>query len=281
VCLLLLKELSLLCFDPDFAGAQGWPVIVLDIILMALVVAVTVVGLQAVGLIMMVALLVIPPAAARFWTHHLPTMLLTAGTIGALSGYVGATISALTPRLPAGAVIVLACGAVFLVSVLFGSQGGALARLLLRVRLSNKIRRQHLLRALYEDEEQARATREGTPTATLLRRRSWTPRTLRRTVADCAARGWVLVQSGSERVRLSDDGRRVAWRVTRNHRLWELFLITHADIAASHVDRDADMVEHVLDPRMVEQLERELAGRYPNLAEPISPHVLQAAGGAA
>ena len=63
VSLLLFKELKLLCFDDDFAGSRGLPVLWLDITLMALVVIVTIVGLQAVGLILIIALLIIPAAA--------------------------------------------------------------------------------------------------------------------------------------------------------------------------------------------------------------------------
>jgi manganese/zinc/iron transport system permease protein len=66
-------------------------------------------------------------------------------------------------------------------------------------------------------------------------------------------------------VLLTGAGRREARRVTRNHRLWEQFLIAHADLAPSHVDRSADLVEHVLSPAMVAELERQLAesGRLP------------------
>ena len=57
---LLHKELQLLCFDEGFAGSRGFPVVMLDVVLMSMVVLVTIVGLQAVGLILMIALMVIP-----------------------------------------------------------------------------------------------------------------------------------------------------------------------------------------------------------------------------
>ena len=60
---LMYKELTLLCFDEGFAGSRGYPVLILDLLLMALVVIVTIIGLQAVGLVLMIALLVIPAAA--------------------------------------------------------------------------------------------------------------------------------------------------------------------------------------------------------------------------
>ena len=63
-----------------------------------------------------------------------------------------------------------------------------------------------------------------------------------------------------------------AARVVRNHRLWETYLVTHADIAPSHVDRDADHVEHALGEAMVARLERLLAKRATPM--PASPHAL-------
>ena len=119
--ILLMKELTILCFDEGFARSQGWPVSVLDILMLILVAAVTVVGLQAVGLILIIAFLITPAAAARFWTNDLRVMLLLSAVIGGVSGWLGAGISALLPRLPAGAVIVLMAALIFFVSMIFGS----------------------------------------------------------------------------------------------------------------------------------------------------------------
>ncbi|MDP9196723.1 MAG: metal ABC transporter permease, partial [Pseudomonadota bacterium] len=118
VVLLLFKEFRLVIFDPAFAREQGWPVQFLDLVLMALVALVVVLGLQAVGLLLSVALLVIPACAARFWTDRLSVMVFLAGLIGALSGYTGTALSSLFPDIPTGAIIVLVAGVLFLASFL-------------------------------------------------------------------------------------------------------------------------------------------------------------------
>jgi manganese/zinc/iron transport system permease protein len=74
--------------------------------------------------------------------------------------------------------------------------------------------------------------------------------------------------------RLTKQGAELAHRVVRNHRLWELYLIEYADIAPSHVDRDADDIEHLLAPDVVESLERLLSERYPHMTVPPSPHTI-------
>jgi manganese/zinc/iron transport system permease protein len=250
------------------------------------VVGVTVIGLQAVGLILMIALLVIPPAAARFWTQHLPTMLLVSAGLGLLSCLIGAALSALVPRLPAGAIIVLVSGALFAVSMVCGAQRGILVRGLAARRLNLKVRRQHLLRALHELIEAAHAPQDppdwARPVtfAELLAERSWSAAALRRELRGAMREGLLVAAAPASYV-LTAAGVQAGWRVARNHRLWELFLITHADVAPSHVDRDADEVEHVLGASMIADLERQLAHLHPELAAPRSPHRIEPAISAA
>ena len=281
-CLLLFKEFATLCFDQNYARTQGWPTLWLDVAMMAMVTLVTVIGLQAVGLILMIALLVIPPAAARFWTNHLPTMVFASAGIGALSGFLGAGLSALVPRLPAGAIIVLVATGVFVISMLLGPARGVLVRALEHVRMVRKVRRQHLLRAMFERTEPQTAGdpilahTEPVSFGHILEQRSWSPAALRRAIRS-AMRGGLLRRASAQRFALTRDGAAEAFRVVRNHRLWELYLIHHADIAPSHVDREADELEHVLGPAMVASMETKLRAGYPDLAMPPSPHVLSRA----
>lgn len=284
VCAVFFKEFSVVCFDQGYAGAQGWPVIWLDGLMTALVVAVTVIGLQAVGLILIVALLIIPPAAARFWTDHLPRMVVTSAVIGATSGLIGAGLSALVPRLPAGAIIVVVASVIFLFSMVFGTARGVLVRYVEHYRLRRTVGRQHLLRALYEWMEKTdpelriqppfKKGESGIRSEELLEERSWTPGRLRRVVRSAEREGLVYVTADGAH-HLTEEGMSEARRVVRNHRLWELYLITHADIAPSHVDQDADRLEHVLGRPMVQKLEELLARDHPHLVMPESPHVLR------
>ena len=278
--LLFLKEFTLLCFDEDYGRSQGWPVHRLDLILLALVTLVTVVGLQAVGLILIIAFLITPAAAARFWTDNLKYMLALAAVIGGVSGWLGAAVSALLPRLPAGAVIVLTVAGLFVLSLIFGRKRGVLRRVVSHARLKRKVGRQHLLRAVYEIQE-GLCHQQGQPPANvpvalelLEQRRSWKPHQVRRLLRRADHEDHIESFDGTT-VRLSEPGYGEAARITRNHRLWEIFLITHADIAASQVDRDADSVEHVLSPDMVHELEQKLDMR----TVPASPHPVSGEGG--
>lgn len=278
VCGALFKELKLLCFDGDFARAQGWPVTALDLTLMGLVVAVTVIGLQAVGLLLVVALLIIPSAAARFWSHRLGVTLLVAALVGAGSGLVGVAVSALFPRLPAGAVIVLAATACFAFSFLFGAERGLLVRMLARRAITRRVRRQHLLRALYEHCE----ARGDSPRGLLNRAvnlgelqaaNHWSSGYLASLVRLGLTEELLLPGSGDAGLRLSARGKIAARKATRNHRLWEIYLLQYADVAPRHIHHNADEIEHVVDATIVNELEELLAARHAGLglAVPADP----------
>lgn len=257
----------------------SWPVFLIDALMLILVALVTVVGLQAVGLILIIAFLITPAAAARFWTDRFKVMLLLSGLIGGFSGWLGASVSALFPKLPAGALIVLAAAAIFMFSMVFGSARGVLRRVWQQRRLRIKIGRQHLLRAIFEliethhAQDHSPVINEPVPFPALLDKRSWNTRRLRRLIRR-AMRDDLLESFDGHQVRLSESGFGKAARMTRNHRLWELYLIRHADVAPGHVDRDADAVEHVLSADMVQQLESELLKRGELTLVPASPHAL-------
>ncbi len=134
VVTLLFKELQLTAFDIGFAQAQGWPVFYLDIILMALIAVAVVVGLPAVGVLMMAALLIIPAAAARFWTDRLGFMLLLSAGFGILAGIIGTGISANYP-MPAGPTIILVATVIFLLSMTAAPRRGLLSRMYRKLEL--------------------------------------------------------------------------------------------------------------------------------------------------
>ena len=275
--LLLFKELRLLCFDETFAAALGWPVKFLDILLLALITAVTVAGLQAVGLILIIAFLITPAAAARFWTNQLDRMLVLSALIGGASGWLGASLSAFIPRLPAGAVIVLVAALFFVVSMLIGTERGVMIRFLRQSQLKKRMGRQHLLRALYEILEGGRVIEElsirTVPFRQIRGRRTWSDTQLRDYIRRAYNDGLVEAPNKVDSILLTKTGLAEAAQVTRNHRLWEMYLIEYADVATSRVDRDADMVEHVLGEKMVTRLENKLqAYRSAGSLVPQSPH---------
>lgn len=114
----LRRPLAMVAFDPVHARLTGVNPRAMDALLLALVLAVVLVGLNVTGLILIVALLVTPAVTARLWTGTVSGMALLSAAVGAVCGYLGAAISASAPDLPTGPVIVLLAFAGFVVSVL-------------------------------------------------------------------------------------------------------------------------------------------------------------------
>ncbi|WP_206028419.1 metal ABC transporter permease [Thalassoroseus pseudoceratinae] len=276
VCGLLFKEFKLLCFDEGFTDSQGFPSKWLDLTLMGLVTVICIVGLQAVGLVLVIAILIIPAAAARFWTKTLSRMTLISSIIGACSGFVGAAVSAVFYRLPSGAMIVLVCSTMFAISLLFGTERGMLVRWLRRRHFNLTIDRQHFLRGMFELAEEGFGENPTSglpqcppiPFCQLLAKRSWSAKRLHQAIA--RAKNDRIVVETNDGLHLTPRGMSEAIRLTRQHRLWELYLMTHADVAASRVDQEADAIEHVLEPEVIIELEALLEKNYPQV--PTSPH---------
>lgn len=278
---MLFKELKLLCFDEQFAASRGYSTIGIDFALMATVVLVTIVGLQAVGLVLMIALLVIPAAAARFWTRSMSQMTALSAAIGATSCMLGALLSALAPGLPSGAMIVLTSAVFFSISMLIGKQRGVIVQYYRRWQTRKRIDRRHILRGIYEllelrasatasDAIPEPAAGQWVPLSALMATRTWSPRRMLSEAKRLKNEG--LVRTRDQEITLSAAGLLEARRFTREHRLWELYLITHADVAAERVDRDAERIEDCLEPTMIDQLELLLEQARGGSHVPNSPH---------
>ncbi|TMB84412.1 MAG: metal ABC transporter permease [Chloroflexi bacterium] len=123
VVAILWKELLYTTFDPLGAAASGLPVAGLDYLLLALIAVTIVVSLQAVGIILVVAMLVTPAATAQLLTRSFGRLLAVAVTIGVLAPMVGLYASYWL-NAASGATIVLVETAIFVVALLFRLQVG-------------------------------------------------------------------------------------------------------------------------------------------------------------
>jgi manganese/zinc/iron transport system permease protein len=266
--LLLYKELKLVSFDREFARVEGWPTFGLDLLLMALIAVTVVIGLPAVGVVLVTALLILPAAAARFWTDRLGVMLVLAALFGTVIGVAGTLLSARYSLLPTGPIIVLVGTAVFLASVLLAPRRGGLARWLIQWRFRRKLAEQTLLRVLFDLTEPHLPERRPASVADITRLKSFPPATLQRLLARAGARG-LAEAAGPGSWRLTEAGLARATAVAHSHRLWKLFLVEYADTAGSVADLDAESLTQHVTPDVLAELRAKLrqSGRW-SRAEP-------------
>ena len=143
------KEFKLFSFDREFGATLGFPVRALDILLTTLLVMAIVIGLQAVGVVLMSAMIVAPAAAARQWTDKLSVMVALAGFFGVLAGVSGAVISSTSYGLSTGPVIVLSASVIVFFSLLFAPNRGLVWNWVRRRRNRNSLRVEAMLEGLY------------------------------------------------------------------------------------------------------------------------------------
>ncbi|WP_043964191.1 metal ABC transporter permease [Anoxybacillus thermarum] len=142
--LIFFKEFKIITFDRAFAQGIGIPVSLLNGVLMFLIVSVVVIGLQAVGVVLMSALLITPALAARYWTEKLEWMTLLAGGFGALSGVAGAYIS-LIAYAPTGPLVIIFATVLFIFSFLFAPKRGLCSKMIRRHIERKKLQSQQLM----------------------------------------------------------------------------------------------------------------------------------------
>lgn len=147
--LLFWKEFKLLTFDRDFGASLGYPMTMLEILITVLLVIAIVIGLQAVGVVLMSAMVVAPAAAARQWTDRLGMVVTLAALFGALAGVSGALISSSGAGLSTGPVIVLCISVIVIVSLLLAPNRGVVWHWLQRQQNRRRLQTEQVLSNLY------------------------------------------------------------------------------------------------------------------------------------
>jgi manganese/zinc/iron transport system permease protein len=250
------KELLVTSFDEGFARAAGLPVGWVHHGLMLMLAMSVVIALQAVGVVLVSAMLITPAAAAYLLTDRLHRLLLLAVLFGVAAAVIGAFVSFIGDNLPTGPLMVLGSSVVFLGAFLFGPRHGVIAKWWLRRSRSGRTRRENTLKAIYHVWENEGASVEGVPLKALAVKRRATLEELRVEMSALERHGLATVSGPM--VYFTPSGRQRGAEIVRNHRLWELYLTNSANIAPDHVHDDAENIEHVLGEDVVRELERRL-----------------------
>jgi ABC-type Mn2+/Zn2+ transport system permease subunit/Mn-dependent DtxR family transcriptional regulator len=252
------KEFLITSFDIQFARVSGFPAQIIHYVLMLLLAFAVVTALQAVGVVLVSAMLITPAATAYLLTDRMHRMLVLSAVFGMLAGGVGAFLSFLGNNLPTGPFMVLAATAVFVGAFLFGPQHGVVSRWWKRRSRADRIGRENTLKAVYHVMEAREFTDEKVSLLELAHHRRETLEEAQEQCHALVANELASLNEPGELVYLTPDGWSRACEIVRNHRLWELYLTNEANIAADHVHEDAEKIEHVIGEETVRQLERRL-----------------------
>lgn len=259
--LVFFKELTLLAFDESFATVIGMPAKGLELLLTTLTVLAVVVGIQAVGVVLMAAILITPAAAARFWTDNIKTMVWLAALFGALSGLAGSYISYVAPAMPTGPWIVMIISFIAFFSFFFAPGKGILNRMYKQAKIRNQMTEENILKMFYQLGEHDRDFMKERTITELINKRPFNTKTLQRALRRLKVQGYT--SESKQAWSLTKEGKNKGQRIVKLHRLWELYLTKYLNIAPDHVHEDAETIEHILTPELEERLEKLLD--YPKL----------------
>lgn len=262
---LLWKELKIVSFDASLASAMGINATLVHYSLMAMVAGVTVASFEVVGSILVVAMLIVPAAAAHMLTDRMPAMLAWAVAIAIIAS-VGGTVFAISLETSVSGMMAVVVGVEFSLAVCFAPRHGLLSKWLRNRGLALRIACEDVVGLLYRAEE---AMRRGE-----VARAAISPAIARRLAGGLVGRlvparlrhQGLVNNTDDGRIQLAEPGRQLARSVVRSHRLWESFLQQHFDLPLDHMHEPAERMEHFIGP----ELQSELAS---DLREPVfDPH---------
>jgi manganese/zinc/iron transport system permease protein len=186
--LALYKELKIAAFDPELAAALGLMPGLVHLVLMSTVSMTALTAFDAVGSILVVGLMIGPPATAFLLVESLGAMLLASGAIGVLAALIGYWLASLLDASIGGAIAAM-CGVLFAVAVVAAPSRGMIATWLRRER-----QRQQLGAALVADRV-SRADGDLDPDE-LQESLGWSRRTLQHVVATAERESLIIIENG-------------------------------------------------------------------------------------
>jgi ABC-type Mn2+/Zn2+ transport system permease subunit len=220
-------------FDIDAARAMGVPVGAVTTGLLAATAAATVAGFEAVGAVLVVAMLVVPAAAAELLVRRMHHVALVAGMIAVAAACSG-WLLALELDTSAAGMIAVVLGGCYVTAAVFAVEDGIMARIVAHGFLAWRVAREDWLARIWRAHEAAGV--------------AYVPRPRPQSVLERMAATWLRltgrVTADADGVRLSDDAAREAAEVVRSHRLWEAWLGRHAEVPIDHLHPPAEWVEH-------------------------------------
>jgi manganese/iron transport system permease protein/iron/zinc/copper transport system permease protein len=248
VLILLFRPLQLVSFDRVMAASIGIPVLAIDYLLTFCTSMVVVSGVNIVGVVLVVAMLITPAATAYLLFDRLTRMLWAAAGFGVSGFLLGFWLSRLIGVAPGSAIVVASTGQ-FLVVLAVAPRYGLVADWLRRARAVPQQLVEDVLGSVLRSEE------DSVPVSTVLTHVSARHSEIHRAIRSLVRKD--LLEQENGRLSLTDAGQIEARRLLRAHRLWEAYL-EHVGTPAEQLHEEAHRLEHLHDEDAVDYLDDKL-----------------------
>jgi manganese/zinc/iron transport system permease protein len=253
---LFFKELKISSFDPALATTMGFSAKTMHYFLMVLVSITAVASFESVGSILVVAMFVVPAAAAYMLTDRLAVMIFFSVIIAVASGSLGHIAALEVPTwfgfrstTTAGPMAVVS-GLLFLLAALFGPRYGVVVKWIRRQSLSWRILCDDIVAILYRAKERDTAMPGLAGLTDELHASSLA---IRSALLMLRRKGDV---DASEKPKLTPQGIDRARELVRSHRLWEQYLVVETGAETDRIHSHAERWEHFTDRPLRDELDR-------------------------
>ena len=257
VLALLFRQWRLICFDPEFAESIGLPMRFLRPFFSCLTVLGIVIGVHAVGIVLMASLLITPPTVARYWTSSLLPMLLLSAFFSSLGGVTGVALSYYYSNLRTGPCIVVCLTVIAFFSFFFAPKKGFLAREWTQYQYRKKIFNENILKLFCEIAEEDNNEGASHHINTLLAKRPLDRKKSLNCLKRLTKNGFVT-HSAPNRWQITPKGAKQGKTILRRHILWEEYLRKVTKMNPTQRHDNAESIEHLISSRMEEVIEESL-----------------------
>ncbi len=260
VVALFYKELKISSFDPALATALGINANAMHYLLMVLVAVTAVASFEMIGSILVIAMLIVPAAAAHLLTDRLGAMIAVSLVFGAASAALGHLAAITVPPLlftgvqdtTTSGMMVVVAGVLFGTTVLLAPRHGAISKAWHRWAFSLRMLKEDALGLLYRFEELPSPPGPVSIVTMLCHAKRTGPLLARLAVIRLLAEGKLQRQRNG--YTLTAAGRDQAAGLIRAHRLWESYLVDRIALPADHVHRTAEGLEHITTESLAQAL---------------------------
>jgi len=243
--LALHKELRIASFDPGLATTQGVHAGLITTLLMIMTAACAVASFEAVGSILVIAMLICPAATARLLTDRLSTQIKLSALIAITAAITGYLLASFVPEmlgmpssLNAAGMIAVVAGAFVAIAAITSPSHGLIAKSLRQRTLRKTIAIEDLIGLLYRAAETGQTTSNISTLSAAMHSNDINQ------VIQSATRQGLITQSAST-LALTDAGFATGTKIIRRHRLWEGYLVDQANINIENVHDLAEQLEHL------------------------------------
>jgi len=234
-------------FQETIAQTMGIPTRFLHYFLLLMLSFVVVASLQAVGVILVVAMLVTPASTALLLSNKMRNVIIVSALLGLFAAILG-LIASIIFDFPPGPTMAVVSGLFYLVAVLFSPEHGVIFKFIRERKESNRIEKEDVIKYVFKNKDAS--INEVASYIGLSKAK------MNNLISSLVSNGFINRSSGI--LQLTSSGEVQANKLIRAHRLWETYQVEAMGMDASKIHPDAERMEHHLSKDMMDKIAKDL-----------------------